>query len=410
MDLGPFRHRSFAWLVTGATVNNLGGALAPVALAFAVLDLGGSATQLGVVVGAYALAEVTTALFGGVLGDRLPRTVMMEGSASLSALVQGVTAYALVTGSATIPFLTVMGLVGGVVSALAGPSSSAMTPLTVPAAELPAAVALRRLGSNGAMILGFAVAGVVVAAYGPGVAIAADAVTYVLAAVCFARMRVPHVRPEHQPSLVREFGDGAREVFRHTWLWVLIGQAFLYHLVFGGAQGVLGPIVVGDRFGRAAWGWSLSALMLGFVAGGLLTLRWRPRRALLVGTASLSLTAAFPFAMALSPSTAGVLAGAFLHGLGLEVFSVWWDTSIQQQVPADRLARVYSFDHVGSFAARPAGLALTGPVAEWAGEARWLVVVGLVMGTSSLLALLVPGVRRLERVQPAPEPEPAPLG
>ena len=50
-----------------------------------MLDLGGSATDLGLVVGAFALADVVTVLFGGVLGDRLPRKLMMEGSAAGSA-------------------------------------------------------------------------------------------------------------------------------------------------------------------------------------------------------------------------------------------------------------------------------------------------------------------------------------
>ncbi|MGZ4449113.1 MAG: MFS transporter, partial [Nocardioides sp.] len=63
--LGPLHHRNFRLLVTGTTTSSLGNAITPVALAFAVLDLGGSATQLGLVVAAYALAEVVTVLFGG---------------------------------------------------------------------------------------------------------------------------------------------------------------------------------------------------------------------------------------------------------------------------------------------------------------------------------------------------------
>ena len=160
---------------------------------------------------------------------------------------------------------------------------------------------------------------------------------------------------------------------------------------------MLGPIVVGDGLGRAAWGWALAALMVGFIVGGLVSLRWQPRRGLFVGTALLSLTAAFPFAMALSDHLAPLLLGAFLHGFGLEIFSVNWDLSIQQNVAEDKLARVYSFDLVGSFVARPLGLAFTGPVAAAVGFDRWLVVVGLVMGGSALLSLLFPSVQRLER-------------
>jgi len=394
---GPLRHRDFRWLCAGVTVDSFGSALTPVALAFAVLDLGGSATQLGLVVAAFALAEVLTTLFGGVLGDRVRRTTMMTGSALASAAVQAVVAGALVLGLASVPFLSVTAVVGGVASALGRPSSGAITPSTVPPDQVGAAVALRRLGSNTAMILGYGVAGLLVAALGSAVAVAVDAVTFAVAAGCYARIRARGPQARHRASLPAELRAGAREVVRHTWLWVLIAQALLYHLVYGGVQGVIGPVVVGQVYGRAAWGWSLAALMSGFVTGGFVTLWWRPRRALAVGVTALSLTACFPLAIAAQGHLAALLLGAFVHGLGLEVFSVWWDVSIQQAVPPDRLARVNAFDTVGSFVMRPLGLALAGPVASAFGARPWLLMVAALMAGSSLLALLVPDVRHLER-------------
>jgi MFS family permease len=395
--LGPLQHREFRLLVAGTVTSSLGNAVTPVALAFAVLELGGSATDLGLVVAAFALAEVVTVLFGGVLGDRVSRKLMMEGSAAACALVQAGLAITLITGVATIPLLTVFGVVTGCLAALSGPSSSAMTRLTVPAEALPSAVSLRRIGQTSSQIVGFSLGGVLVAAAGPGWSIAVDAATFALAALFFSLLRVPHVRSEAAASILADLGVGVREVLRHTWLWLLIGQALLYHLFYGGAQGVLGPIVMKDEFGIESWGWALGALMAGFVVGGLVTLVWRPRHGLRVGTVLLALTAAFPLAMATSDLLPLILAGAFLHGFGLEIFSVNWDLSIQQNIPEDRLARVYSFDIVGSFVARPLGLALTGPVAEAVGFDRWLVIVAAVMGGSAFLALLSRDVRSLER-------------
>jgi MFS family permease len=397
---GPLRHRNLRLLVAGTATSSLGNAITPVALAFAVLDLGGSASDLGTVVTLFALADVVTVLFGGVLGDRLSRKLMMEGSAAAAAVSQGVLAALLIGGWATIPVVAAIGMVNGSLGALSNPSSSAMTRLVVPAAELPAAIAVRRLAQTSASVVGFALGGVLVAALGSGWAIAADGATFAIAAVSFALLDVPHTRPEGvRPSLFADLAEGFHEVFRHTWLWLLIGQAMLYHLFYGGAQGVLGPIVVGDDFGRAAWGFTLGTLMAGFVLGGLICLRWRPRRGLFFGSILLSLTATFPLAMALSDHLLPVLVGAFLHGLGLEIFSVNWDVSIQQNIPEDKLARVYSFDMVGSFVARPLGLALTGPVAAAVGFDRWLVVVGVIMGGSSLLTLLSRDVRHLERAR-----------
>jgi len=395
---GPLAHPDYRYLVSGATVSALGNAITPVALAFAVLDLGGSATDLGLVVSAFAAAEVLTVLAGGVLGDRLPRQLMLQGSAAGAALFQALIAVALIGGWATIPLLAVGGVLNGCLGALSGPSSSALTRQTVPDEELPRAVAMRRLAQNGAMVIGFSGAGSLVAVFGSGWAIAVDAATFAFAALCFGLIRVPRlVAPEKAPSLLGDLRAGAAEVFRHTWLWLLIGQALLYHLFYGGVQGVLGPIVVGDSLGRSAWGWALGALMLGFIIGGVVTLRWRPRRGLFVGTALLALTAAFPLAMALSDHLPLLLLGAFLHGFGLEIFSVNWDLSIQQNIPEDKLARVYSFDIVGSYVARPLGLVVTGPIASAVGFDRWLLVVAAVMGGSALLSLTSPAVRRLER-------------
>lgn len=375
----------------------LGSSIAPVALTFAVLDLGGSATDLGVVLGLFALADVAAIMFGGVLGDRRSRAVMMQGSSATAALVQGFAAASLVGGWSSIPLLAGIGVISGALGALAGPSSQAITPQTVPASVLPTAVAWRRLCRNVAQIVGAGMAGLLVVWVGTGWCFAIDAASFAVAALCYSRIWVPPSPSLAKTTVLADLRAGAVEVFRHNWLWVLVLQALLYHLFYGGAQGVLGPIVVADTISIPAWGWALSSMMAGFVAGGLLTLRWRPRRLLYVGTCLLALTALFPAAMAYSNSLLVVLAGAFAHGFGLEIFSVAWDLAIQQNVAPEKLARVYSFDMAGSFIARPLGLALTGPVAEIVGFRAWLAVVAAVIVASTATALIAPDVRRLER-------------
>ena len=158
---------------------------------------------------------------------------------------------------------------------------------------------------------------------------------------------------------------------------------------------------------RSSWGLALGTLMAGFVAGGLLACAGGRAGACSIGTVLLSLTALFPLSMALSDQLWVILVGAFLHGFGLQVFDVFWDLSIQQNVAPDKLARVYSFDIVGSFVARPVGLALTGPIALAVGFHGWMLVVGCIMGVSALVPLLSADVRNLTRdpvVEPVREP------
>lgn len=399
----PLAFAPYRWLVSGATVNSLGNGISPIALAFAVLDLGGSATDLGIVVGLYALADVCAVLFGGVLGDRLPRSMLMRGSNAAAAICQSVAAASLIGGWSSLPLLAGVGMCNGALGALGGPSAQAVTQQTVPKTLLQQAITWRRLSQNAALILGSGLAGVLVAVIGTGWALGIDALTFAGAAACFSRIRVPVLPAPERQRLLAEVGAGFREVMRHTWLWLLIGQALLYHLFYGGAQGVLGPIVVSRALGRPAWGWALSAMMIGFLVGGLVMIRWKPRHALHVGTWFLGLTACFPLAMAFADrldQATGlivVLLGAAAHGFGLEVFSVGWDLSILENVAPDKLARVYSFDAIGSFIARPLGLALTGPIASVVGLHTWLVVVAAVIVASVLAALAAPEVRRLER-------------
>jgi MFS family permease len=383
--------------VTGAATSALGNAITPVALAFAVLDLGGSASELGLVVAAFALAEVVTTLFGGVLGDRVSRRLMMSGSAAGSAAVQAVVAATLVLDVATIPLLTALGVVTGCLSALSQPSASAMTRMTVPPDVLSRAIAMRSLLQTTASMVGFAVGGLLVAGIGSGWAIAVDATTFAVAAVCFSGLRVAQAPAVAGGTMLADLGEGFAEVRTRPWLWICILMALVYHLMFGGAQGVVGPIVVGEGIGRQAWGFALGAMMVGFMAGGVLCLRWHPRRGLFWGSLFLCLTPLFPLAMVFDHLWV-VLLGAFLHGFGLQVYDVQWNASIQEQVPDQKLSRVYSVDAAGSFVARPVGLALTGPLAEAIGFDTWLLIVAGVMLVAEVVPFLSRDVRRLERL------------
>lgn len=386
--------------MTGVSVSALGSAITPVALAFAVLDLGGSITDLGLVEAVLAICQIVTMLAGGVLGDRFSRKLMMQGGSVASAVVMGLLATSVLLDAATIWLLAALGGVAGVVTALSRPSSRAMTRGVVPDADLADAVATRSLLDSLFRTLGYAVAGLLVAAAGPGWAVMVDAGTFVVAAVAFGRLRVSDARAPRATSPLADLGEGFREVVRHAWLWLLVLQALLYHLFYGGAQAVLGPVVVGEDMGRSAWGFALAALMAGFVVGGLLALRVRPRRPLGGGVVLLALTGVFPLSMALSDTLGPVMLGAFVHGVGLQMFSVYWDQTIQTRVPEDKLARVYAFDSVGSFVARPLGLALTGPLAAAAGVDAWLIVVAAVISGSSLAVLGLREVRTLERTEP----------
>lgn len=87
-ERSPLRYPPFRYLVAGRIITMLGSAMAPIALAFAVLDLTGSVTALGIVVGVRSLLNVVFLLFGGVVADRLPRQLVVVGASTVAGLSQ----------------------------------------------------------------------------------------------------------------------------------------------------------------------------------------------------------------------------------------------------------------------------------------------------------------------------------
>ena len=112
------------------------------------------------------------------------------------------------------------------------------------------------------------------------------------------------------------------------------------------------------------------------------------------------------FGLAIPLPLVSVLVLAFAAGLGIETFGVLWDTTMQQEIPQDRLSRVYSYDALGSFALIPLGLALAGPLAEAIGTRATLIGAGLLCLGATLLVLFVPAVRGLRRREPIELREP----
>ena len=134
---GPLGQRRFRVLLAGRTISMLGGAIAPVAIAFAVLDLTGSAAALGLVLAARSIPEVVFMLVGGVIADRFDRGRVLVIANVAAGVAQAGAAALLLTGTASVPALMALEAVNGMASAIVFPAAAALTPLTVPSQMLP---------------------------------------------------------------------------------------------------------------------------------------------------------------------------------------------------------------------------------------------------------------------------------
>lgn len=393
----PLRHRNFRLLTVGRTFGEFGNAVAPVALAFAVLDLTGSAVDLGIVVGARSVASVLLLLFGGVLADRLPRSVILQGTEIAALTTQAMIAVSVLCGFASVPLLVALSLVNGAVAAISFPAASAITPQTVPSTLLAQANALVRMLANLGRITGAALGGVLVAAIGSGWAIAVNAVLFGLAASFYRRVRLSPVPQAEKSHVLKDLAEGWQEFRSRTWVWVIVVQFMAVNAVSVGAVLVLGPIIADDTFGRAGWGLALAAETAGAFAGGLLAARWQPRRALFVGVA-LVLTEVIPMVtLAELPRVLPLMIAMFIAGFAIEQFSIGWDLSLQENIPPAKLARVYSYDMLGSILAIPLGQIAAGPVFQHFGRETTLLAGAAIGVLATLLALCSRDVRHLTR-------------
>ena len=404
--LGPLRERDFRLLFTGQITSRLGSAMAPVALAFAILNtLHGSATDIGIVLAARQVAVVVLLLFGGVWADRLARHRVMVASNLVSGASQAAVAVLLLTGHASLWQLAALAVVNGASSAFFFPASTGIIPQTVPPTLLQQANATLRLASNATNIAGAAVGGILVAATSPGVAIAVDAGSYALAAVSIGMMRLPPGLRMAGSSVLHELHEGWRDFWSRPWLWAIVLQFGIVNAAEVGAVNVLGPAVAKDHLGGpAGWGAVLTAQTVGLVVCGVMMLRWRPQRILRIATFSAFSIAFILVALAFPAPLPVVIAAAFATGFGIEIFGVLWDTAVMQEIPQDKLSRISSYDALGSWVLMPLGFIAAGPVASVIGVRATFVSSAVLTVVATGLVLLSRDVRTLERRTVEPDP------
>jgi MFS family permease len=408
-SLDVLRRREFRLLFSGQAVSVLGDRMAVLVLAFAVLEIGGSASDVGLVLAAGAFPLVATVLAGGVVADRASRRAVMVVADLARVASQGTMAVLLIAGVAEVWMLALLAGVTGAATGFFSPASTGLLPEVVLAEQLQPANALRASAVSTGEILGPVVGGVLVAAAGAGWAVAIDAVTFAVSAACLAMLRVPTRVAAQRTSFVADLREGWVAFRSRRWVWTFVVYFAIVNLLWG-AWSALGPIVAErDLGGAAAWGTILAAVGVGALAGSLLAAHLKPRRPLLFAALADGLFA-LPLAfLAAAPSVPLIACGALLSGAGMALAISLWESTLQRHVPGESLSRVSSYDWFGSLAFYPLGLAVWGPVAAVIGisVSLWLAFGLAVALTLALLS--VPDIRHLPAAAlPAPAPPASP--
>jgi MFS family permease len=400
--LGPLQEPQFRLLWLGRTASAVGDSLIPVALAFAVIRETGSATDLGLVLSAYTASRAVLILVGGVWADRLPRRLVMLTADVVRAVWQGTLAILLISGEAEIWHLAVGGMVGGGAQAFFGPASTAIVPDTVSPPRLQQANALLSMTGSGTELFGPALSGALVATVGPGWVFAVDAVSFAVSAAFLLFLRVQESpRVERQPFL-REVAGGLREIAARRWMSVSLATFAIGNVTIA-SYFVLGPLIIERELGGARdWGLVVTGGAAGGLLASLIALRYRPRRPLLVGFTIILLEPIALLTLIPPLPTIGLAVGAALGFGSVAIFNVFWETVLQEQIPRHALSRVSSLDWMVSLVFMPLGFTIAGPLSDAIGVDATLWLAAGVSAAATLLALLLPSVRDLRRLEAEP--------
>jgi MFS family permease len=397
---GVLRRRDFALLFAGQATSTLGDRVVLVAVPFAVLSLpGAGAGDVGLVLGASALSLAVFVLIGGVVADRLPRHRTMLASDIVRALVQAATAALLLTGHATVAVLMALQAGYGAAEAFFRPALLGLVPQVVAPGEEQEANALLSLPANIGLVLGPAIAGVLVAALGPGSAVAIDAGTFAVSALTLALLRAQPGAPRDRHPFFTELAAGWREVTGRDWVRGTLLAFAAYHALVLPALFVLGPqVALHIRGGAAAWGIITAGFGVGTVVGSVIALRWRPHRPGAVLGACLC-AASTQAAICVSSLPTALVAGLeFVTGIGVALAFTLWETALQQHIPPAAQSRVSSFDYFASLTLMPFGYLIVGPIAGRLGplptavgaSALTLVACAAITATAGLRSLRAP--------------------
>ena len=413
-----FGIRDFRLLLADRLIAPASVGFSMVGVSFAVLKATNSATDLSYVLAAQIAPALVFALIGGVAADRFPPQRVIVAANVLMAVGEGTFGVLALTGRP--PLWAMLGLeaITGTGVAIFYPASQALLPRIVPSSLLQEASAISRLVMNTGQMSGAALAGLLVAAAGAGWALVLcgigmlTTVPLLLAirgsrpgTAAGGRARTPESEAP-DPSLLTELREGWSEFRSHTWLWVIVAEFGVVLMAWYGAFAVLGPVVAREHLGGpAAWGAITAADAFGLIAGGFAALRFTPRRPMLFVVLTGGAIAISPLSLAMVLPLPAVCLASFGLGVFIEMMMVQWTVTMARNIPPDKLARVSSYDVLGSVMAMPLGALIAGPLGTAIGISRAQYAAAAVIIIASALALIprdIRTIRSTDAVMPPP--------
>ena len=380
--------------------------MSPIALAFGILHLpNGDANLLGLVLGSTTVAMLIMAPFGGVLADKFGRIRAVAFADLVGAAGLFVQVAYFATGNVPILVLLLVNINFGLMWGIFWPAMSGVLPALVPDADLQKTNSVNNFFSNGAIILGAATGGVIVAGFGSTWALAIDASTFVIGGLVLFSFRHVSLRGEKtENSMFDDLIHGWKIFISFRWIVIgVFGFSFII-LAWAAGENILGPLIALEEFNGAKY-WSLVltfegiGLIIGSIIGVKIKLKY-PLRFLLIISFSISL---YMWSMARPQSIWFIAFCALLWGLTLDLWITIWSTAMAREVPREALSRVSAFDAMGTMLLRPVGLAIAGPLSLAFGLSNTLYALSIFSAICIFGMLATPAMRNMQISEPKVE-------
>ena len=392
-----FSYKDYRNFFISGLIFVVGSSAFPIALAISVLDNGGTATDLGLILASRVLSGTIFTLAGGVWSDRLPRKWVMISADAFRGLI----ALVLVIISAANMPLWAIGLLVflmGLGDAFGAPAGAAIVPSLLPDHLLPAGNVARGIVAKIGTIVGPGVGGISVAVVGADLTFAVTAVAFFIGTSLLLGITEAPLQGviENKPSFITELREGLKLVWEIKWLAASIFMASFQLMVIVAAETVLLPVITRREFDtNNVFAISAAAFSLGGAISAIAAVKFKTKSPGLVAISMWSLFAFAPLVLAFPISPTFVIVGYFIAGLSIGGWEAYWVTAVQREVPQELQGRVFSIDMVGTSGLMPLGMALVGPVIALTGERDFLLFAIGFHILFCYLVLLVPGVKEL---------------
>jgi MFS family permease len=383
-------------VLLSAVGSYVGDNIAPIALAFAVIELRGSAADLAVVLGGMTAATVVGLLIGGVYGDRVSRSQLIAAANVVNAAAQIATGALLLLADVALAPLVGLQVVHGLANGVALPSSRAIAADVIEGPKLQQANGLLSMCFSLGGILGPLIGGFLVVGPGPGWAVVCDGVTFLWSAAIIRGVRSRRPPAEVRRPFRRDLRDGWAEVRSRSWLVAAVASSTLLQFSLYAAITVLGPLVAERSLGGAsAWAAAIAGFSAGGLAGALVATSLTPRRPLRAVYLLNGCVIFTPLLLAIPGPAWAIVLTESLSGFALAVAVTLFMTVLQNRIPPGSLARVISLEWMAATVARPTGLLLIGPLVAATGVETTLLGAAALIGLAAAGPLSLASVRTL---------------